>query len=176
MKNSSIFLGTLLSFFIAFSLVSCGGNCQNVECVNGLCDEAFGTCRCSTGYELDADGKCTILSRDKFISSSGWKVVDICPSGTYNYDAVISPTISALNKVIVNHYGGYEAGSSQLAANAVVEGVNINIESDSTTLGGDNFIIHATTGTLIGDTTFNLNYKITTNGVEETCAATFKKK
>ena len=175
MKNLFAYFALCLTVVFGLAVSSCGTDlCKDVECgANGTCDAADGKCACVTGYELTSAGTCDSVSRNKFLAT--YNVVDICPSGTYNYTSTIATSSASVDKVIINHYGGYEAGTAQLAVVATVEGAKLNVAAQTITFNNQSFVIDATSATLTGST-FSLTYKVTIDGgTAETCAATFTK-
>ena len=175
MKNLFAYFALCLTVVFGLAVSSCGTNlCKDVDCgTHGTCDEADGKCACTTGYENNKAGTCDSVSRDKFIAT--YNVVDICPSGTYNYTSEIATSSTGIDKVIIKRYGGYEAGASVLEVPATVEGNKISVATQTITFNGQSFAITAANATLTGSS-FSLTYTVAIDGgAAETCAATFTK-
>ena len=91
---------TFQTLFLLFALLlgfSCSNPCKDVNCGNGICNKDNGDCSCNDGWVQDTNGLCTIANSDKFVGT--WKVVENCPSGTYNYEVSITKN-NYENKII----------------------------------------------------------------------------
>lgn len=61
-------LAALFSIGALMILFSCANECKKLDCgANGSCMPEEEACVCNIGYEKDADGKCTVISGDKFL-------------------------------------------------------------------------------------------------------------
>lgn len=49
----------LTSLIVLMTMFSCNP-CKDVDCGQGTCDKADGSCLCNPGWEKDASGKCTV--------------------------------------------------------------------------------------------------------------------
>lgn len=174
MKNLFSYFALCLTVVFGLAVSSCGTDlCKDSNCgTHGTCNETDGACVCETGYQANSKGACDSVSREKFLAT--YNVVDICPSGTYNYTSTIATTTAGIEKVIIRQYGGYFAGASQLEVVGTVEGNKLNIAQQTISFNNQSFVVDAASATLTGNS-FALTYKLTVDGVAETCAATFTK-
>lgn len=61
-------LAALFSIGALTILFSCANECKKLDCgTNGSCMPEEEACVCNIGYEKDGDGKCTVISGDKFV-------------------------------------------------------------------------------------------------------------
>lgn len=71
MKNALFFLPALCLVALV-SITGCDQDpCQSIQCGNGSCNVVDGeaSCTCSSGYERDANGECTVTWREKFLGT-----------------------------------------------------------------------------------------------------------
>ncbi len=130
MKKISI-LGVSFLSMVALATVlffnSCTDDpCKDVVCVNGDC--VSGTCACDLGYE---GSDCSVKSVTKFVGA--YSAIDVCSSGTYQYNSTIAASSTTINGLIITNFGGF---GSTLTAIATVDGSNVTVPSQS--LGGVN--------------------------------------
>ncbi|HUM45657.1 MAG TPA: hypothetical protein PLD84_01940 [Chitinophagales bacterium] len=130
MKKISI-LGVSFLSMIALATVlffnSCDDDpCKDVVCVNGDC--VSGVCACDLGYE---GTDCSTKSVTKYVGS--YSAIDVCSSGTYSYNAIVSASSTTVNGLIITNFGGF---GSTLTAIATVDGNSVTVPSQS--LGGVN--------------------------------------
>ena len=72
--------------------------CEDLDCVNGTC--ANGVCDCDPGYELDANGKCTVISCDGIDCVNGTCVDGVCDCDPgYALDANGKCTVISCNGI-----------------------------------------------------------------------------
>lgn len=157
---------TLFAVFAAFALTtslfyltSCEGEtdpCAKVDCgPHGTCDGISAICNCDSGYETDINGRCDIISRDKFKGS--FTAFDTCTlSKTASYNVVVNDGVNIDQVVITNFWDQFKN-----AVTATVKGNTITIarqEPDK-----DKFFVVGS-GT-IKDKTITWNYTITDESV-----------
>lgn len=139
--------------------------CINIECgTYGTCNE--GTCLCEAYYETNAEGKCEVLQRAKFLSNS-YAVTEACGTSTADYSATITAG-TALNEIRISNFW-------ELFTNAVVATVSGNTltisaqepDNDGYNVVGSGYI----EGTIV-----TINVTITDdNGNVATCTFTYTK-
>ena len=100
-KLQILFLAFILGS-VAVTFTSCGSDdpCKDVDC--GTNEDCFeGDCICNVGYEQDANGKCTVEQRAKFIGT--YTGSETCTTGSDNYTINITTSSSAIDKVIISN-------------------------------------------------------------------------
>jgi hypothetical protein len=142
-----------------FYLTSCGGEtdpCEKVECgPHGTCDGVSGTCNCAAGYETDLNGRCDVISREKFKGT--FTTFDTCTlSKTATYSVVVNEGSSIDQVVITNFWDQFKN-----AVTATVKGNTITIARQDP--DKDKFFVVGT-GT-IKDKTITWKYTITDESV-----------
>ncbi len=175
MKNLFAYFALCLTVVFGLAVSSCGENlCKDAACgTHGTCNETDGACVCETGYQVNSKGACDSVSREKFLAT--YSVVDITTGGQFNYTSTIASSANGIEKVIINNYAGYGAGTAQLAVPATVELNKLTVPAQTISFNNQSFVIGATSATLIGNT-FTLNYTVTIDGgTPETGVATYTK-
>ena len=167
MKKVSI-LGITFLTTIAFSMVmlftACDDDpCKDVTCLNGgTC--VSGTCNCAAGYE---GTDCSTKTQDRYVGS--YSAIDVCSSGTYNYNATVTASSTDLTKVLMTNFGGF---GSSVVVNATVDGSSFTVPSQ--TFGS---VSISGSGTLASDgLTINVTYTANdTGGGSDQCSGTWDK-
>ena len=162
MKHLKILLGIV--FLFSFTFFSCEDDpCENKDCGDfGTCLE--GDCICDLGYEVDADGACTVLVRDKFVGT--YSCQETCQSGTDSYNVTISASPVGIDKIRIGNF--YNVATTVLAT---VDGTNLTIEDQTTP---DNFQVVGSGS--ITDNIINLQFTISDNlGNSENCTVVMTK-
>ncbi len=108
MKNNLFkFLGMIVLTLGMFTFQSCDTDaCKDVDCgATGTCFE--GVCICDAGYETDASGACTVLTRAQFIGN--YSVTETCVgvADPYTYTTEILAGSSA-DRILIRNLGGYD--------------------------------------------------------------------
>lgn len=129
----------IFPLLILLALQSACDRCKRLDCGSrGSCDK--GVCTCNTGYEADAEGRCELLQRDKFLGM--YSGSDQCSGSTETYFCTLSEDADPLRLRLSNLYG--------LADNevyALVQGSDLQIPAQTTAAG---FSIEGS-GTLTGN-------------------------
>jgi hypothetical protein len=150
-------------------LASCETDaCQDVDCgTNGTCVE--GDCVCDAGYE---GTNCDTEERADFLGN--YLLNETCPSGSIvDYAVTINPSGSDVTKILINGFGGFQCGGSNIVVEATVDGDNLTIANQEFCQG--QITITSGNGTinsagLVINLTYSADY-----GVVETCTATYTK-
>lgn len=165
---------TFQTLFLLFALLlgfSCSNPCKDVDCGNGICNKDNGDCSCNDGWVQDINGLCTIANSDKFVGT--WKVVENCPSGTYNYD--VSITKNNYDRVTISNYGNYASNFGAIQVMARIAGNDISIPTQTISFNLQSFVINPTSGTF-SNNTFTLNYSVSIDAnTPQTCSAVYTK-
>lgn len=173
MKKFQFLLFALLVSATTLTFTSCGDDnpCKDVECgTNGECFE--GDCVCNVGFEKDAEGKCTVDSRTKFVGN--YNSSETCvPASSGSYSNSISSG-SAVNKLTISNFG-----DSALNATATIDGTNkkkFTLDATSFDLGGTTFTITGSGEQNSTGVVITLNYEAKTGGATAfTCVVTMNK-
>ncbi|MEL6131937.1 MAG: hypothetical protein AAFR59_01095 [Bacteroidota bacterium] len=113
--------------------------CADFDCGNGTCNEIGGeaVCRCGTGngYELDDEGKCTVISAKRFEGT--WNATEIRTNNqtfdrdTLAYQVVITDDVDDVPRIFLRNLGGLDPAfcdpQSEISILANVSIRNINI-------------------------------------------------
>ncbi|MDX2134883.1 MAG: hypothetical protein SFV52_08860 [Saprospiraceae bacterium] len=128
MSKKLLLLSALLSAVVMFT-PSCGSDsdeCADVDCgANGACFS--GSCVCDDGYEQDADGKCTIESRQDFLGT--YSCTETCSPGS-QWNSTITTSSQGADRVVVSNFG-----DSNAALTCTVDGNDITVVPGQT-IGG----------------------------------------
>lgn len=155
MKKIQILFLALILGTVAVTFTSCGDDdpCKDVVCgTNGDCFE--GSCVCNVGYEQDADGKCTVEQRAKFIGS--YNGSEVCTVGTDNYTISIATSSNGIDKVVLSNV--YNQG---ITLSGTVNKNALTIAAQTVTVGGLTYTFQGT-GTYTAGTppTIKIEYTI----------------
>ncbi len=152
MKKAKLMLsiGMLAFAGMTTTLVSCGGDTA-----------------CPVGYE---GSDCKTLSRDKFIGT--WTGKDVCTSGPYTYDMVITASSASAVNALISNPGGF--GSAISISGEITDGSTLTFTNQDVGSGR----------TLNGKMTINgsnssvtFDYTVTDGlGGTDDCVGTFTKK
>lgn len=136
-------------------------NCQNGTCVNGNCD-------CDPGYELDANGQCTVEWSADFVGVN-LAAQDVCTPGSLNAGTFIyAADISATGPTTLSSSNLFGYGSSNTIPLTVTSATEVSV--NYTDIGGRNFV---GTGTKSGNTlTMDVVVSFSNNGGTDTCQTT----
>ncbi len=175
MKYLFMSFAVCLTIVVSIILLACSDVCKDVDCgIYGTCDAADGKCVCVVGYETDVSERCDSLSITKFIGT--YNVHDVCASGTSDYNVSISPSSTGVDKVVINNYGNYSAGSVLLETPATVMRNTLTISEKIQTFNNHSYHIYGTSATMMPDSTFTLTYKMDIDGILELdCVAVYHK-
>lgn len=152
MKKAKLMLsiGMLAFAGMTTTLVSCGGDTA-----------------CPVGYE---GSDCKTLSRDKFVAT--WSGSDVCTSGSYTIDMVVSSSSSSEVKALLSNPGGF--GSAVSITGEITDSGTLTFTNQDVG-GGRNLngkITINSTGTSI-----TFDYTVTdTSGGSDNCVGTYTKK
>jgi hypothetical protein len=107
--------------------------CTGVDCgTNGTCDK--GACNCATGYEKDLNGKCNILTKEKFYGDYNGEDFDAKGVSVTKYSSNIASVASDVTKITIKNLGNYECkntttgGALDYTVDAKVKGDSISID------------------------------------------------
>ncbi len=146
--------------------------CYNVECpTNSTCDE--GTCYCDLGFMGDS---CQTEIRSQFVGFN-YTGEDVCPSGTFTYNASASNSSNGVEYFVIEGFGGFDAPTSNVTIK-ILDDTQFTIEEQ--TDAGDRVIV---AGDAFGDnnigtwdaatSTLSITYKIGfSDGTTEVCDMT----
>lgn len=162
MSKKLFLLPALVLGAFLFFTPSCGDStdCTDVDCgTYGICDA--GNCSCDPGYELDADGKCTVESRSKFVGN--YLVNETCSnSGTAApYNVGISNGATAVDVNLAGFYGPVAQGGFVAPVKATIDGTTITIarqepDNDDIFVEGSGSVVVSGASTII-----TITYKVT---------------
>lgn len=171
-KNPVSKLIVLIFIALATSMTfsSCKDECKDVDCQNGgYCEN--GDCICASGYEGD---NCATAMADKFVGT--WKYNESC-GGANVSDWPVTISKSTANKISITGFGGFQcSGGVDIIVTAIVNGRDLNLESNQLNCAGD-LTINSGSGSLSSDgKTLNITYTYTVAGVgQETCSGIYTK-
>ncbi|MCB0767818.1 MAG: calcium-binding EGF-like domain-containing protein [Flavobacteriales bacterium] len=136
--------------------------CENVVCANGgSCND--GSCTCLSGYE---GSTCGTEVRAKFLGT--YNVTEACPSGNFSYQITVTTSSAAVNRVIINNFGGY--GVSVAGS---VSGSSLTIANQQIDVGGTQGTFSGS-GQLSGNI-LTITYTVSSGANSETCTKTCTK-
>ncbi|MEO1414921.1 MAG: hypothetical protein AAFW00_06565 [Bacteroidota bacterium] len=129
-----------LLMLVSMTAWACNSDpCDGFDCGNGTCTEIGGDaiCRCGTGngYELDNDGKCTVISAKRFEGT--WNATEVRTNNqtfeqdTLEYQVVIEDDLDDVPRIFLRNLGGLDPSfcdpQNQISILANVSIRNINI-------------------------------------------------
>ena len=173
--RKNIFLATFMAFGLMFVAACNQDKCKDKDCGNGDCSDIDGTCICATGFDTDANGSCTVPSRNKVVGT--YSVAEVAGGQAQAaYDVSISSvtTNSQINEIgILNFFDTYKTKNVQ----AFVSGNSIDIPSqipnnDGISVRGSG--TYSTNGS--GKAVLTMTYVITDSQGPINCTATFTAK
>jgi hypothetical protein len=150
-------------------MVSCDTDaCKDVDCgANGTCLE--GDCICNDGYE---GVSCDVEERADFLGN--YVLNESCPSGSIvDFAVTVTASSNDVTKVLINGFGGFECGGSNIIVEGLVNGDNITIPNQF--FCSNQIEIISGTGSInSAGLVINLTYSYDA-GAQETCTATYTK-
>lgn len=143
--------------------------CKDLDgkCGTGTCFE--GTCVCDEGYEADAEGICNLEWAAKFVGS--YTGQDVCPSGTYTLNAPAVVTKTAVDKISISNFGGFESVvKATVSKAATTDESATKLTIDDTDPAGRKFVGSAT----ISSKTISGSYTVTfPDNTSESCTFSY---
>jgi hypothetical protein len=186
----------VFSFGLLLTQQSCSDPCKDVTCDNGgTCEE--GTCKCATGFFGDncqtecknggtgtnsgctcATGyegtKCETKMADKFVASFKYNETTGTGCGVSDWPVTISASSSAINKILINGFGGFGCNGVNIVVEATVNGKDITVANQTFCSGG--LTIKSGTGTMnASNTSFTVNYTYNDGSGDVSCGGTYTK-
>lgn len=160
--------------FLAFALAivgtfaSCSDNCQDVQCVNGTCND--GECECAAGY---SGQDCGTALNSRF--DGEFEVSENCLiTGGTPYNVTFSPKSSGPRDFTI--LGLWKSPQNIVTAVIDDNGTSFTIERQGIVTG---YEVEASVGTISSDgNTVNLTYTVYESGdtvVADQCTATMQK-
>jgi hypothetical protein len=129
MIQMRIFKQVILAILLMGLWTGCGGDvlpCRNVVCgPYGDCND--GNCECESGATKDADGKCTILERDKAIGSYTISAPGNCNNNTTGELVSGGAPMSISSGNVDNREISINIDNGVVRCNATVNGTSITI-------------------------------------------------
>ncbi len=160
-------LATVLAFATTISLTSCNEDlCKNVDCgAHGTCKE--GVCDCEAGYETDTNGRCDLLSNQKFVGK--FKQIDKAQTTadtafcSETYDIVIKAVAANISKIEIDNFAG--SGTKFLATIPSTAPTTFTIDPNQS-FGASGIIFFGTgSGKISADgKTLTITYEFTSGG------------
>ncbi len=158
-----------------------GTNCEIdlcADCTNGTC--TTGECVCAPGYEGE---NCDIVSKDKFIGI--WSGIFDCPTLPDSLLEDIDLSEITVNMEVLNNIDDIEMVvldapdfPIDIFGSAKISGDVMTITPQTETIDYEGIMIEVTgsgTGTLVSETTMNLEVKIESLIIDFDCTATLEK-
>ncbi len=84
--------------------------CFGVDCGHGTCDVTDGSCLCDLDYELDTNGKCNRLWREKFLGTWTGSHIDDNNDTVGPYTMIVTAVSSDIQKVQISNFVNYLCG------------------------------------------------------------------
>lgn len=166
MIKKLIFLAAMLNVLVLFTPACNTDQCKDVDCgLYGTCFE--GVCSCELGYEQDAEGKCTIEEREKFLGT--YNTTETCGGPSSSYSNTVTSSGSDVRSIVISNFGdsGVNAIADVDGSNVTVRSFNVTINNVTTAVSG--------AGSLNGNT-ITINYQGSQGGsVAFTCTKTMTK-
>ncbi len=149
--------------------------CDGVDCLNGTCIEALGTCECLPGYE---GTDCGTESRSKFLGTFQVQY-EGCFSTSPNHTVGIEQITGDLMRVYVYDLGDYECpgGEGRIKLEAEIDTTQLRIPQQTIDCGAIAYTF-AGGGNLEGSIlrlTFTVNYDADGIKREDSCTARLEK-
>lgn len=156
---------------------SCNSDkCKSKVCGNGECNILTGACDCKSGYEADANGACNVLSREKFLTTSGiasYSVVEKCGTSTSAPYSVLMKQGNSTDSIKIETFGNYDIqvnATTKVKAFAAAKVTKSNFAFTNYVSGPYKF---TGTGGLVSErvvtVTYSANYNTTTT---DNCSCT----
>jgi hypothetical protein len=142
--------------------------CKDLDgkCGTGTCFE--GTCVCDEFYEADAEGICNVEWATKFVGT--YTGQDICPSGTYQLSPSAQIAKTAVDKVSITNFAGFNSiVKATVSKAATTDESAVKLTIDDTDAAGRKFV---GTATLAGKVLTG-SYVVTIDGAPESCTFTY---
>jgi|GEM_PF-596144 len=101
--------------------------CATIDCVNGDCVNSV--CNCNVGYEKDANGKCTIEQRAKFIANYSASEICIFTGAAMSMVAITSKAgqVNKVNITNISDFGVTYEGTVTANDNVAIIKQNVDI-------------------------------------------------
>ncbi|MEO0469708.1 MAG: calcium-binding EGF-like domain-containing protein [Bacteroidota bacterium] len=175
--QSSLIVRSLFVCLCLFLFAACEERpCEEVNCVNGSCDEVTGECVCQEGFE---GSLCETSIRQKFLGTYDVSY-EGCFSTTPNHTVGIEQDPTAANQVLVKDLGDYACpeGEGRVILTAVIEGDQLTLAQQSVDCGQIiyNFLGNGRINEGVLTLDFWVNYDSDGIEREDRCTATLQKR
>ena len=171
------FVRSLIVCLCLFTFIACEERpCEEVNCVNGTCNEVSGACDCLEGFEGEL---CETSIRQKFLGTYDVSY-EGCFSTTPNHTVGVEQDPAAANQVLIKDLGDYACpeGAGRVILTAVIEGDQLTIAEQTVDCGliAYEFLGNGRIADGVLTLEFWVNYDADGIAREDRCTATLQKR
>ena len=140
--------------------------CKDVDC--GLYGECVdGDCVCDTGYE---GVNCATEERAQFVGSY---LASEAGCGVTDFASSIGNSSTAVNKIAITGFGGWECNGSPIVVIATVNGMDVTVDANQSFCAGDIVITSGSGSINASGTVVTITYNATAGGSTTTCTTVY---